>query len=70
MKNLSQTDSLTWRKSSLCEGGHCVEVATDGNQIYLRNSQATETVVTFSKEEFAVFAKAVSLGEFDTLAVE
>jgi hypothetical protein len=31
-------EGLTWRKSTRCDSGSCVEVAVDGDHVLIRNS--------------------------------
>jgi hypothetical protein len=64
---------VTWRKSSLCDGGGCVEVATvdtgagaeeEGDVIFLmRNSKDPQgQVLQFTSEEWANFVASTKEG--------
>jgi len=56
--------SLPWRR--VCSASSCVEVATAGNEVYVRNSQAPEgPMVAFSREEWSAFLGGVKGGAFD-----
>lgn len=57
---MSQT--YPWRRSSLCEAGHCVEVAHDGDRVLVRD--AAGAVVALDREAWAGFVDDVKRGEF------
>lgn len=56
-----------WRKSSLCTGGDCVEVAFDRQQVRVRDSAdaSTGTALDFTRRQWGVFVLGVSAHEFD-----
>lgn len=58
---------LTWRKSSLsAQGPDCVEVATDPDFVYLKNSRdSSGPVLKFLHTEWAAFLAGVHNGEFE-----
>jgi predicted secreted Zn-dependent protease len=57
--------SLTWRRSSECTDSSCVEVAMDGELVFLRNSTRSEGVaLRFTREEWEVFVAGIRRGEF------
>jgi hypothetical protein len=61
---------LRWRKSSASNpSGNCVELAElAGGEIALRNSRfPTGPVLIGSREQVAVFLRAIRNGEFDDL---
>jgi hypothetical protein len=61
-----QTPSLTWNKSSLCQNGECVEIATYDDMVVMRSSALPDLgYVYFSPEEFGAFLGAVKAGEFN-----
>jgi Domain of unknown function (DUF397) len=61
-----QPDGLAWRRSSTCNGGACVELATLGETITLRSStDPAGTVLTFSRDEWEHFVAAIMGGLFD-----
>lgn len=57
----------TWRKSSFCQAGECVEIVRQNDVILLRNSTHPENIVRYTPEEWRVFAAAVRAGEFSDL---
>jgi Domain of unknown function (DUF397) len=62
---------IRWRKSSASNpSGNCVELAElAGGEIALRNSRfPTGPVLIGSREQVAVFLRAIRNGEFDDLA--
>jgi len=58
---------LTYKKSSLCSSGTCVEVAIEHNDtVSLRDSKdITQTPLTFSADEWTAFIGGVKNNEFD-----
>jgi hypothetical protein len=50
------TESLAWRKSSYCADAACVEVATDGDYVLVRDSKRLQQApYRFSKQEWNAF---------------
>ena len=45
----------------------CVELASDGSVIALRNSRDPEVILHYSHAEIAAFFEGVKAGEFDYL---
>lgn len=59
---------LTWRRSSACASGQCVEVAAAGGWVYFRDGKTLDgAVLRFSRDEFAAFTAGVKGGEFDSI---
>jgi len=54
-----------WRRSQLCELGNCVEVKMEVNVVSMRNSQRTQTQLTFGRTTWDAFMTSVKSGEFD-----
>ena len=55
----------TFRKSSHCSGGNCVEVAKDGDRYLVRDSKRPEIApLTFTKDEWDAFVEGVNGGDF------
>lgn len=48
---------LRWRRGAQCTGGNCVEVAKVDGRVLVRNSAQPDVVVTFSRDEWAVFVE-------------
>lgn len=64
---MSQTYSLGsgWRKSSRCEGGHCVEVARRDAGVAMRNSTVPGRQLTLGVDAWRAFVADLRAGEFD-----
>jgi Domain of unknown function (DUF397) len=58
-------DDVRWHRSTRCNSGTCAEVAADGADVWVRNSQRPETVATFDAGEWAAFVAGIKDGEFD-----
>lgn len=54
-----------WRKSTRCETAACVEVATDGPRVGLRNSNSPESELQLDAATWRQFIDGVRAGEFD-----
>ncbi len=58
-------DTVDWRRSSLCDGGSCVEVAfTPDEMIAVRDSGDPDAAVTFGHGEWLNFVARVKGGAF------
>lgn len=53
----------SWRRSSRCESGSCVEVAITDAAVYVRSPNDPGVELQFSREEWAEFLAAVKEGE-------
>ncbi len=61
-------DELHWIKARSSVGtGACVELASAGDMIALRNSRTPGVVLHFTKAEMAAFIEGSRDGEFDHL---
>lgn len=58
----------TWRKSTRCETSACVEVATGGSLVGLRNSTLPEVHLSIDASAWRQFIDGVRTGEFDRTA--
>ncbi|GAA1306485.1 hypothetical protein Psi02_24030 [Planotetraspora silvatica] len=59
---------LDWRAASKCTGGNCVEVATMGEMIAVRDSKNPEgAVLVYTATEWNEFAANVRKGQYDHL---
>ncbi|WP_155386441.1 DUF397 domain-containing protein [Catellatospora paridis] len=57
--------SVSWRRSTRCESGACVEVAQLGPDVGLRDSKDPQgPVLRFSRQEFAAFIAGLRAGDF------
>ena len=65
MTRSREANSATWRKSSECANGECVEIARPPGRVLLRSSQDPHGVVEFTATEWSVFVSALRRGEFD-----
>jgi hypothetical protein len=63
------TTPTAWRKSSFSgPGGNCVELATTGDDVLMRDSKhPTAGHLTFTRIELAAFVAAARAGELDRL---
>jgi predicted secreted Zn-dependent protease len=60
--------SLTWRTALSCDGGECVQVATDQHLILIGNSrQPGGPVLEYTPEEWHEFVAGIKKGDFDDL---
>jgi hypothetical protein len=63
---MSDASRLAWHRSSYCSHDSCVEVARQGNQVFLRDSKAQDgPMLAFRHAEWADFIEGVRRGEFD-----
>ncbi|KAK1182336.1 DUF397 domain-containing protein [Streptomyces sp. NBS 14/10] len=61
--------ALSWLKSSFSDAGgnNCIEIATDGGTIAMRESSEPETIVTTDRITLRAFVRGVKSGRFDHL---
>jgi hypothetical protein len=65
---MEHIDNLRWRKSSFSGNGgaNCVEVADDGENVYVRNSKnPAAAVASFTQSEWRAFISGAQNREFD-----
>lgn len=55
----------TWRKSSRCANGGCVEVAFGGPTVLVRGTQRPDVVLAVAADAWKTFLEGVGRGEFD-----
>lgn len=66
--NHEESVNAAFKKSSYCQDGGCVEVATsqDGNIVYVRdNKKLDQAPLKFTKSEWDAFVKGVKNNEFN-----
>ena len=57
---------LEWKRSSYCDGGTCVEVATVGDHTLIRDSKDPDgPMLRFTAAEWDAFVSGVKGNEFD-----
>lgn len=61
---MSQEQTQGWRRSSWCYSGDCVEVDVLPGSVRVRDSKNPDVILTFSTEEWDLFARGVARGEF------
>ena len=57
---------LPWRRSQACADDKCVEVAGQGEHIYLRGAPA-DGVLRFTRAEWEAFLAGAKAGDFDSV---
>ena len=61
----AESAGLTWRRSSGCSDGTCVEVAVADEFVLVRDSKdQSGPVLRFTHSEWSAFARAIRKGEF------
>jgi hypothetical protein len=54
----------TWRKSTRCDTSACVEIATAGDAVLMRNSTIAHDVLSLSVDAWRSFVAGVKHGDF------
>ncbi|SDY51505.1 protein of unknown function [Micromonospora pattaloongensis] len=58
--------SIEWRRSRRCDSNTCVEVASVGGAIAMRDGKEPEgNILIFSRADWTAFVTGVRAGEFD-----
>jgi hypothetical protein len=66
---VTDLSTLAWRRSTWCAGANCVEVATAGGSVALRDSNAIDGAVLFlAPADWEAFLNGAKAGEFDFAA--
>ncbi len=61
----AQPDPIAWRRSSSCESGVCIEIASLDRAIAIRDSVSPEgPVLTCAPRQWEIFVAAVKDGAF------
>jgi hypothetical protein len=59
---------LNWLVALACDGGQCIRVASEGNQILIGDSKNPNgPILAYSRAEWHTFADGIRQGEFDGL---
>jgi hypothetical protein len=60
---------ITWHKALACNGGHCVEVAVDGQSVLMADSRRPDggPVLSYTFSEWRTFLNGAKNGDFDHL---
>lgn len=59
---------LSWLVARKCNGGHCVMVAAQDDQIVIGSSKHRDgPIISYSREEWAAFVEGIRQGDFDDL---
>ncbi len=59
---------LDWRVALACNGGECIRVAPQGNEIVIGDSKnPSGPVLTYSRPEWQAFVNGIRQGDFDDL---
>ncbi len=53
--------ALSWRRSSFCANGDCVEVAYWEDRVLVRNSKNPDIVLDVSRSEWEAFLRDISV---------
>jgi hypothetical protein len=57
-----------WRIAVACNGGECIRVAPQGDQIVIGDSKNPDgPVLTYSRNEWHAFVDGIRQGDFDSL---
>jgi hypothetical protein len=59
---------INWHVAIACNGGECIRVAPQGNQIIIGDSKKPHgPVLTYSRTEWHTFVEGIRQGDFDGL---
>ena len=57
---------MNWTRSSYCSDNACVEVAVDGDEVWVRDSKDPDgPVLQFTADEWTAFVDGARAGEFN-----
>lgn len=59
-----ESAALIWRRARRCDAGHCVEIADQGDWVFVRDSKDPAVVLTFGRQEWAAFLDGVLTSGF------
>lgn len=55
----------TWKRSSFCESGACIEVEFFDDKIFLWNNTEPIYKIAATREEWSAFVAGIKAGQFD-----
>jgi hypothetical protein len=55
-------DRLAWRKPARCDTSACVEIAVQGGEILIRNSEVPDVYLAFPRGEWHAFLRGLREG--------
>jgi hypothetical protein len=63
---MEKGEPIGWRKGRRCDTGQCVEAASVGDSIAVRDSKDPDgPMLRFSRDEWNAFVASVRSGDFD-----
>ncbi|MFI6156098.1 DUF397 domain-containing protein [Kitasatospora sp. NPDC051170] len=63
---MSRLDHLDWQRPALSEGQELyLEIASDEENVYIRQSDDLDHIVTTTRKKFDAWIKGAKAGEFD-----
>jgi hypothetical protein len=65
--NVNEATTPTWRRSTRCDSGTCVEVAFVADHVAMRDARGADgPLLRFSRGSWATFLAGMRNGEFDS----
>jgi hypothetical protein len=59
---------LSWRVANRCNGGACIQVASQDDKVFFSDSKnPSGPILTYSRAEWEAFAEGIRRGDFDDL---
>jgi Domain of unknown function (DUF397) len=52
-------DRLAWRKPARCDSSQCVEIAVQGGEVLIRNSEVPDVYLAFPRLEWHAFLRGL-----------
>jgi len=61
-------EQMSWQRSTTCADSACVEVASWGEHVYLRDGKSPDSgLLCVARSDWEAFRSRVRLGHFDTV---
>jgi hypothetical protein len=72
MQKITVHGALSWRTSTACTGGNCIQAAPvdGGSLVAVRDSKNPAAVLMFTAGEWSDFLDGVAGGDFDVLGAQ